>query len=246
MRTRMQKFTHFRVLGAMTVLSALAACGDARATDAALNDDLKNDLQLASTAMNLASSRVDPSFLDSLETRPQGAPKTAAVVKKAPGAKVVRSRTPTVRATQDDQPAASEDVGVAQTVAEAPAPDVSEPVAVAPRPAPMGTQPAGDYGTGGGVILGGGGMGGVILRGGGVDGDNCDLHTRGGRRGTNRGPVYVPTIPVSTQPSMPDRGQGARRGGFGGAGGSATDTRRPAAPAPDQAVSRRPVTRRGL
>lgn len=247
MKDLMKMFSPARALGAVVVAASLIACRDARTTDTARDAELKSDLELASTSMNLAPNKVDPSFLDSLETRPQGAPKAATVVKKGHGPRVIASRTPTVRAAQDPEPAAAETADVTQTVAQAPAPDVSEPVAVAPRPAPVDAQPAGDYGTGGGGVFGGGGgIGGVIIRGGGVDGDNCDLHTRGGRRGTTRGPIYMPTIPVATQPSMPDRGAGGRRGGWGGIGGAATDTRRPDASQPTGTAPRsRPVTRRG-
>lgn len=242
MGTRMKLVTPLRALGAVAFATAIAACGDARSTDVASKDDLQRDLELASaTTMSLAGGRVDSALLNTLETKPQGAPQPATTVKKAAGNRAVRSRTPTVRATPEVELAAVEEVAETETLAEAPAPESSEPVAVAPRPAPpvIIATGAGDYGTGGN---GGGIFGpGVIIRGGGVDGDNCELHTRGGRRGTNRGPVYVPTIPVYTQPSVPTR----TRGGFGG-GTASGDTRRstgtqsqPASPR-GRTTSRRP------
>lgn len=242
MGIRMKSVPAFHVLGVLAFAAAIGACGDARATDAVTQEDLRRDLELASaTSMSLASARVDSALLNSLETKPQGAPTPAATVRRGTGDRAVRSRTPTVRATPDVQPAAVEEVGEVDVVAEAPDPVSNEPVAVAPRPAP----PAGDYGTGGngGGIFGGGSGGGVVIRGGGVDGDNCELHTRGGRRGTSRGPIYVPTIPVSTRPAVPTRTTGAR-GGFGGSGGAAVDTRRTAPQTQPATPRSRPTSRR--
>ncbi len=184
-------------IAALAVAVGITACGDAKATEAS-QEDLKRDLELASsTTMNLATPKVDPSLL-TLETKPQGAPETAKVVKKGAGPRAVRSQAPTVLATPEMDVAAvdeSEDVTESESIA--PVPESTEPVAVAPRPQPVIIQTAGggDYGTsgnGGGVFGGGSGSGGrgAIIRGGGVDGDNCDLH-RGGR-GT-RGPIYIPT-----------------------------------------------------
>lgn len=252
MKLSMKIGTSFRAFLAAALAVVTAACGDARATDAARQDDLERDLELASaTTMNLASARVDPSLLDALETKPQGAPLAVPTIRKGAGSRAVRSSTPTVRATPEVELAA-EATDATLISAEAPAPEVSEPVAVVPRPAPVPAEPAGDYGTGGGgVIFGGGGIGGVIIRGGGVDGDNCDLHTRGGRRGTTRGPIYMPTVPVATQPSGPSGTAGRPRGGFGGFGGTegpATDARRPTGPQPARPAGPRsgPVSRRGF
>jgi hypothetical protein len=167
--------------------AGLAACGDARATEAS-QEDLQRDLQLASsTTMNLGAPQVNPALL-TMETRPEAAPKAANVVKKAPGPRAVRSQAPTVEAAPDVDVAALEEVDEVMSESIAPAPEeITEPVAVAPRPAP----PAGDYGTGingGGEGVYGGGTG-VVIRGGGVDGDNCELHRRG-RGGISRGPTY--------------------------------------------------------
>ena len=248
------KFVALRVLGVAAVAAVVAACGDARATDAARQEDLERDLDLASaTTMALASAQVDSALLNSLETAPRGEPSAATTLKQGDGSRAVRSSSPTVRATPEVSAAAVDEDAQTETLAEAPAPEALEPVAVAPRPAPpvvIATgSPAGDYGTGGsdGGIFGGGmGGGGVIIRGGGVDGDNCELHTRGGRRGTSRGPIYVPTVPVAAQPSGPQD----RSRGVGGIGSAGTDRRapttRPAAPATGTTPRSRPTTRRGF
>jgi len=244
-----RSISSLRALGAVAAAIVLAACSDARATTA--SEDLTRDLELANaTTMSLASPAVDSALLTSLETKPRGEPERAAVVRRGEGTRAVASRTPTVRATPDVEPAADETVEELETLAEAPVPDLSEPVAVAPRPTPVivqtGGASAGDYGTSdGGGIFGGGGRGGVIIRGGGVDGDNCELRTRGGRRGTARGPIYVPTIPVAAQPIDPSA-RGGRHGPGGFSGSASTGTRRVASSPREPAPRSRPTSRRGL
>ena len=196
----------------LAVAAGVSACGDARATEAA-KADLKRDLELASSTVSLAAPKVDPALLTLSETKPQGAPDQAKVVKKGPGPRAVRSQAPTVRAeAAEDVAAVEESEEVTEVVAEAPAPEeITEPVAIAPRPQPVIVQTGGtgDYGTGNGGVYGGG-RGGVIIRGGGVDGDNCDLHRNGGRR--PRGPVFVPT---SGMPSIPQTVVVGRPSGIG-------------------------------
>jgi hypothetical protein len=220
-------------IAALAIAAGLAACSGGRATDTAKADDFKRDLQLASsTTMDLAGAKVDPALLNSLETKPQGAPQAAKTIKKGAGNRAVRSKAPTVRATPETDVAATDDHSEqVTTVATAPVPEPThEPVAVAPRPVPIvvqaGDATAGDYGTGGsggGVFGGGGGIGGVIIRGGGVDGDHCEPH--GGRGRTTRGPVYTnpgviiigrridagsrPTFPLVSRPRI-SIGLGAR------------------------------------
>src|SRR5207237_6793206 len=64
----------------------LAACSGNKASDTAKADDFKRDLQLASsTTMDLAGPKVDPALLNSLETKPQGAPQVAKTLKKGAG-----------------------------------------------------------------------------------------------------------------------------------------------------------------
>lgn len=186
-------------LASLAFAAAASACGDAKATEA--QSELARDLELASSTVALAAPRVDSALLGNMETKPQGAPEAAPVVKKGPGPRAVRSRTPTVLATPETEVAAADVIEEEVEVMDmAPAPEESpEPVAIAPRPQPVIVQTggAGDYGTGSGGVYGGGGgvFGGgtgVVIRGGGVDGDNCELHRRGGRRGG----IYVPTINV--------------------------------------------------
>jgi hypothetical protein len=189
-------------LAALAFTAGLTACGDAKATDVA-QEDLQRDLQLASaTTMNLATPRVDSALLNSMETKALSAPEVAKTVRRGAGTRAVRSEAPTVEAAPDVDVAAVEESEEVEAESIGPVPEpITEPVAVAPRPAPMviPTAGAGDYGTGGsgGGIFGGGR---VVIRGGGVDGDNCELHRNGGRRGTARGPIYFPspTAPPST------------------------------------------------
>jgi hypothetical protein len=134
----------------------------------------------------------------------------------------VRSPVRTVAATPEDTPAPSEEPAteVARTPAVAETPADAQPTSdgvALPRPtgisvvlpsAGSGREPEViDQGSGrrgggiGGVI---GGVIGVVVRGGGVDGDNCEIHDRRGRRR----PVYSP---------MPGGVAGGRRpGGWGG------------------------------
>lgn len=207
-------------IAALILAAGVSACRDARATDA--QAELQRDLELAASTVSLASPQVDAALLNAMETKPQGAPEAAPVVKKAAGPRAVRSQTPTVRATPEVEVAALNDQGdVTQVESIAPAPDITEPVAVAPRPQPVivqtGGTAGGDYGTGGGVF--GGGGGGVIIRGGGIDGDNCELHRRG--RG-NRGPIYVPTPNVPSTGGILVNRPPSRDGIGGGSGGSVT------------------------
>lgn len=226
-------------LAALAFTAGLAACGDARATDAA-QEDLKRDLQLASaTTMDLASPRVDSALLNSMETEPQGAPEVAKTVKKGAGNRAVRSPTPTVLATPESDVAAVDESEEVETESIAPAPErISEPVAVAPRPQPVIVQTGGtgDYGTSGGGVFGGGNGRGVVIRGGGVDGDNCEIH-RGGRGGVivSRGPVYLPQ-PTATRTGGIFSGRGVT------SGRSARVPDRPRGSSPS-AVSRPPLMR---
>lgn len=203
--------TYIRPLAGLALATAFAACSDARATESA-QDDLRRDLELASaTTMNLAGPRIDPALLNSMETAPLAAPEPATTVRKGVGTRALRSRTLTVKAAPESE-AADEEVGELESLAEAPVPDISEPVAVAPQPPVpvVVSAPAGDYGTGsgggtggifvgnGGIFGGGGGGRGTVLRGGGVHGDNCELH-RSPRVG--RGPIFRPSVPSTAQPS---------------------------------------------
>ena len=187
-------------LASLAFAAGVSACSDAKATSA--DNDLARDLELASSSVALAGPRVDSALLGSLETKPQGAPENAPVIRKGPGPRAVRSQAPTVRATPEVDVAAVEEAEeMVETIDLAPIPEeTTEPVAIAPRPQPVIVQTggAGDYGEGTGGVYGngggvfGGGRGGVVIRGGGVDGDNCELH----RRGRTRGPIFVPATSI--------------------------------------------------
>jgi len=208
-------------IASVSVVAVLAACAGSKATDSASQADFKADLQLASsTSMDLATPKVDPALLTSLETKPKTTPQVTKVVKKGAGPRAVRSQSPTVRAAPETDVAALDDA--ADLVTEAPMPTPDEPVAIAPRPMPGPGQAGsggGDYGTsgnGGGIFGPGGGIGGVVIRGGGVDGDHCEIHGTG-RGSTVRRPVYLPP-PIYSGGGMGGGsiGMGSRRGGMGG------------------------------
>jgi hypothetical protein len=202
-------------IATLSLAVGISACRDANANSGADQADLKRDLEMAASAtISLAAPKVDSSLLK-FEGQPKSAPQVSTALKKSPGKSVVQSKAPTVRS----EPVVEADVvesEMMESVSDASATESTEPVAVAPRPTPViPTGGTGDYGNGGG-IFGGGTGGGVVIRGGGVDGDNCDLHRRGGRRGV---PVYgVPVyIPPSTGGSIPARpGISIGMGGFGG------------------------------
>jgi hypothetical protein len=222
-------------IAVLSVAAGLAACAGKGSTDTAKQDDFSRDLQLASsTTMNLASPQVNPSLLNSLETKPQGSPLTAKTLKKGAGSRAARSKIPTVRATPEmDVAAADESSEQVNVVSTAPVPEpTNEPVAVAPRPSPVPVtvqsgDGGGDYGTsgnGGGIFGGGGGIGGVVIRGGGVDGDHCEIHGTGRGR-PMPGPIYMP----------PPRAGG---GVFGPSGGIGTSRRNGGGISRTQPVSR--------
>ena len=208
-------------ISALIIATTLVACGR-KTADSAANADFKRDLQLASsTNLDLAGGKVDPTLLNSLETKPSGAPEAARVVKKGAGSRAVASKTPTVKAAPETDLAATDDNGPSETESVAPAPEDAEPVAVAPRPAPVNIPASngGDYGNAGGGVFGGG-NGGVVIRGGGVDGDHCQPHGGSGRRG---GGVYFPGGGIFVpQPTVPHTGGGISISGRSFPGGSAS------------------------
>jgi hypothetical protein len=185
-------------VGLSTVV--LAACGKSRApANRAMSDDLKRDLQLATTSgLDLASQQKGASF--PLTEIPQSsAPAPTPALRKGAGPKAVKSKHPTVKATPEASVVANAEEPETEVMEKAPSttteqtPDPSAPAV--PRPSPTPTNPNGGEGAhghggggpnpgagdGGGSILGG--IFGVILRGGIGDGDHCDPRTDGrGRR----------------------------------------------------------------
>ena len=193
----------------------LAACGKNGASpNRAMNDDLKRDLQLASsTSLDLASQQAAKPY--ALTEIPQNAaPSPSPTIKRGAGPKAVRSKTPTVKASPDATIESKAEEPTVDVMAQAPSPTVEptpDPAAPAvPRPSPTPTDPNGGEGAhgqhgggpnpgagdGGGSILGG--IFGVIIRGGVVDGDHCDPRTDG-RRGARR-PPYGGTFPNTPFP----------------------------------------------
>lgn len=242
---------------ALAVGVAVAACGDARATESSHREEIARDLELASAVtMALAGGGIDSANFGSLENMPAAAPEGARAAPRESVSRVRRSG-PSVAA----DPAADAGEGAAvDALANGALPDISEPVATLPLPAPVpAATPAGDYGTGTGALgdAGGGRIGGgtgVVIRGGGVYGDNCELHRRRPRGPTTRGPVYVPAQPTS----RPATASGPSRGGVSiGSRNPGTVSRRPekgssAAPDAPAAPRERPgradprTSRRGI
>ena len=200
----------------------VAACGKNGApTNRPMSDDLKRDLQLASSSnLDLASQQAGKSFaLTEIPMSPTPSP-TKALKKAQSGPKAVRSKHPTVKATPEPTVVANAEDPQTEIMQKAPSPtteQVPDPSAPAvPRPSPTPTIPtggegahgrdgagpnagSGDGGRGpstgdgiGGII---GGIFGAILRGGVVDGDHCDPREGRGRRRLPP-PMSSPNDPV--------------------------------------------------
>jgi len=193
----------------------LAACGKNGASpNRAMNDDLKRDLQLASSSsLDLASQQASKGFALT-EIAQSSAPSPSPTIKKGAGPKAVKSKTPTVKAAPDATIDAKAEEPTVEVMAPAPSPTTEptpDPTAPAvPRPSPTAIDPNGGEGArgqngggpnpgagdGGGSILGG--IFGTILRGGVVDGDHCDprgMGRHGGISINNRLPTH-PSYPI--------------------------------------------------
>ena len=190
----------------------VAACGKNVGTaNRAMSDDLKRDLQLASsTSLDLASQQAAKSF-PLTEIPISSAPAPTRALKKAAGPKAVRSKKPTVKATPEPTVVANAEVPETEVNQKAPSPTtepVPEPSAPAvPRPSPVPTDPnggegahgqngsGGNPGSGGGIGAVIGGIFGAILRGGVVDGDHCDPRSDGRGRPHRLPPPMSPNDP---------------------------------------------------
>jgi hypothetical protein len=185
----------------------LAACsGDKKM---AMNDDLKNDLALASSSDGITLANSSPNsgtqVVSAIERTTPPARKVAPSTtlrrhKPAPKSppQVVKTEAPAQVAQNEPQPVA-------------PAPVANDPMPVSPRPQPIpvsypsGPSSGGDEGTvsrgsTAGAIIGT--ILGAVIRGGivGGDGDNCDPRTEG-RQPNNRIPVgALPRGPVFSGP----------------------------------------------
>ena len=208
----MNKLVKFSVL---PVAAFAVACGRGKSNDrAALNADLKRDLEAASaSSVELASTSRDyqpTRFVSAIESPKSSAPVRKHNVKR-PVAKPASAGNEEVAKAPD--PAPENKVAVAEPTpsTETPAPAIDTPtnVAVTPRPTPVGSAPApADAGAGrvGGGSQGGG-LGGigeaigtiigvVVIRGGAGGVDHCDPRTD--RRPTN-GPIALPDPRVPTR-----------------------------------------------
>jgi hypothetical protein len=204
---------------------ALAACGRNGSPTRTMTDDLKRDLQAASTSdLNLASQQAGKNFALT-EIGEQSTPAPAKVLRRAAGPKAVHSKTPTVKAAPENTVAAEASQSTTQSVAQAPSPEpapTSEaPAPAVPRPSPTPVNPnagqgapgrdgggssAGDGGGGGiGAVLGG--IFGAVIRGGVVDGDHCDPRSEGrhGRHGPYGNPSGYPPYPMPYPRGIPNR-----------------------------------------
>lgn len=190
--------SYLLLAGAGAVL--LAACSGDKNTS--INDDLRKDLELASSSDGIALANASPNagqqVVSAIE-RTTPAPK-----QKAPST-TVRRHKPAPKATphvaQTKAPATVSEIEE-QTVAEAPVAD--DPMPVSPRPQPVAVSyPSGASSGGDDGRVGGGSSAGVVLgtilgaviRGGVVgDVDRCDPRTDG-RRGGNVGVLINNRLP---------------------------------------------------
>lgn len=156
-------------------IAAIACKGD-KPVKSSMTDDLKRDLQLASTVHDI---RISPD-----EVAPKSQQELAVRPKKAPnGPKVIRTEKPTVKASATPVEVAEikSEMPDVQVLAAAPSPSESPsdaPPLARPAPVPVATYPsagalpgAGEGGSGGGIA----GVFGAVIRGGRVgDDDHCD------------------------------------------------------------------------
>ena len=204
--------------------AVLAACGkNVASTDRAMSDDLKRDLQLASSAsLDLASKQSSAAFPLTEVAPPSTGQAPTPALKRGAGPKAVRSSAPTVKAAPDASVAVEAENPEIAVMEQAPSPtteqvpDVNAPAVPRPSPIPVmaggegaigrgGSGPRDNGGMGGGSVLGG--IFGVIIRGGGVDGDRCEIHDRRGRR-TGNGGYGSPNTPNPMGGPASPRGPG--------------------------------------
>src|SRR5512138_1358057 len=187
------KLVRFSVL---PVAALAVACGRGKSNDkAALNADLKRDLEAASASgVELASTSRDyqpTRFVSAIESPMTSAPVRRKNVKR-PVARPAAAANDEVAKAPDPAPENKVAVAEPEPSTETPAPAIDTPtnVAVTPRPTPVGSAPAStDVGAGGvGGGSRGGGLGGigeaigtiigvVVIRGGAGGVDHCDPRT---------------------------------------------------------------------
>ncbi|HUQ18068.1 MAG TPA: hypothetical protein VM099_00530 [Gemmatimonadaceae bacterium] len=156
----------------------VAACSG---KDSKMSDDLKKDLDQASTSDGLAlasPASKGSQVVSAIEQANPPAPRQVAPSRRVAKHKAAPTRTPA--------PVETQNADVSEEVAEQPAQVEPAPVEPAPTQSPRPRPVA--ISTGGGSTVGRGGgsglgtiLGGIsiVLRGGGVDGDACDPRTDG-------------------------------------------------------------------
>jgi len=184
--------SYLLLAGAGAVL--LAACsGDKKAS---INDDLKKDLELASSSDGITLANSSPNagqqVISAIE-RTAPAPK-----QKAPSNTVRRHKPAPKSPPQVVQAQAPATVTETEQQSVAPSPVANDPTPVSPRPQPVavsypsGSSSGGDDGRASGGSSVGAVLGtilGAVIRGGVVgDGDSCDPRTDGRR---TRGPISI-------------------------------------------------------
>jgi hypothetical protein len=191
--------TYLLLAGAGAVL--LAACSADKKTS--LNDDLKKDLELASSNDGITLANSSPNAGQQIVSAIE---RTAPAPKQKAPSNTVRHHKPAPKATpQVAQTTAPASVTQTEEQSVAPAPSANDPTPVSPRPQPVavsypsGPSSGGDDGrvSGGGSNVGAvlGTILGAVIRGGvvGGDGDNCDPRNEG-RAG--RGSLPHGQIPI--------------------------------------------------
>jgi len=184
--------TYLFLAGAGTVL--LAACSTDKKTS--VNDDLKKDLELASSSDGITLANSSPNAGQQVVSAIE---RTAPAPRQKAPSNTVRRHKPAPKATPQvaqAQARATVTRDEEQTVAQSPS--ANDPTPISPRPQPVavsypsGPSSGGDDGrvSGGGSSAGAviGTILGAVIRGGVVgDVDNCDPRTdgRGGRAGTS-------------------------------------------------------------
>jgi hypothetical protein len=208
--------SYLLVAGAGAVL--LAACsGDKKV---AMNDDLKNDLALASSSDGITLANSSPNAGQQVISAIERTSPPARQV--APSARVRHHKAAPKAPPQVVKTTAPADVAVTEPQSVAPEPVANDPTPVSPRPQPAtvsypsGPSSGGDdgrvsSGSGAGAIIGT--ILGVVIRGGIVTGgDSCDPRTDGRGRNpmaVNRQipfPINIGTGRVSGGGGYPRRG----------------------------------------
>jgi hypothetical protein len=190
-------------LAVASVAVAAIACGKGETPAPTMSEDLKKDLQLATTQPPMVQFAAD-------ELAPRAQKELAVRPKKNPGPKVVRTATPTVKAAPQPVEVAEVPTEVPQiqvtaaSQSDSDSPSPSAPPMARPTPVPLpsegvgaGASTGGDNGGSGigaaigsvlGGILGGMARGGVV-----VGDDHCDPRTDRRRPRGSAGPVYMPS-----------------------------------------------------